>query len=463
MGQRHRQAEAAVVVDVLTDQVHPARCREHPERRPSQVPLELAGHRVGEGIGLSGVEGLHDRNCRGGGGCVTFSGVVRWGCMRRPIRTTLGAAASAALATLLTVPAVAAAPPPTAATGPAQVQDFLANRLSTLGATGKATVLVHGTDLTAAKQAVSATGLATSTTFAKIGVVVARGTKSQIQAVRTQPGVTYLEGNQPIAFTAETSNTATRGDEALTSLTGADGTSLSGKGVSVGLIDSGVDPTHPYLTERTAPRSSSPTTRCSATRSRPPARSSTSRTAWTPTPVRRRSRHPRRRHHRRPPDHACGRFVAARCRARREAGRPLDRRGARHRRRGLGAQLGARAPRRSLWRGSPGATCPPIKVTNNSYGPTGGGEFDPKSATVKLQRALAAEGVMTVWANGNDGGDGSENLSNPPGQDPTGGIVSVASYNDLGTGTRDGEVSDFSSRGRPVSTSTYPDVSAPGD
>ena len=57
---------------------------------------------------------------------------------------------------------------------------------------------------------------------------------------------------------------------------------------------------------------------------------------------------------------------------------------------------------------------------------------------MQLQRALAAEGVVTVWANGNDGGDGSENLSNPPGQDPTGGIISVASYNDLETGTRDG-------------------------
>src|SRR5690606_21928803 len=49
------------------------------------------------------------------------------------------------------------------------------------------------------------------------------------------------------------------------------------------------------------------------------------------------------------------------------------------------------------------AQCPPIKVTNNSYGPTGGGAFDPESTTVKLQRALAAEGVVTVWAAGNDG------------------------------------------------------------
>jgi hypothetical protein len=68
-----------------------------------------------------------------------------------------------------------------------------------------------------------------------------------------------------------------------------------------------------------------------------------------------------------------------------------------------------------------------IKVINNSYGPTGGGTFDPNSATVHLQRVLAAEGVVTVWANGNDGGDGSANLSNPPGQDPTPGIISVAS------------------------------------
>ncbi|SDH36036.1 serine protease AprX [Lentzea fradiae] len=34
--------------------------------------------------------------------------------------------------------------------------------------------------------------------------------------------------------------------------------------------------------------------------------------------------------------------------------------------------------------------------------------------TVKLQRQL----VVVVWANGNDGGDGSANLSNPPGIDP---------------------------------------------
>jgi type II secretory pathway predicted ATPase ExeA len=57
-----------------------------------------------------------------------------------------------------------------------------------------------------------------------------------------------------------------------------------------------------------------------------------------------------------------------------------------------------------------------------------------------LQRALATEGVLTVWAAGNDGPD--NDATNPPGQDPTPGIIMVASYDDLGAGTRNGVVSD---------------------
>jgi serine protease AprX len=68
-----------------------------------------------------------------------------------------------------------------------------------------------------------------------------------------------------------------------------------------------------------------------------------------------------------------------------------------------------------------------------------------------------------VWAAGNDGGDGSSSLTNPPGQDPTGGILSVASYYDQDTGTRDGVVSDYSSRGAQADPSTWPDLSAPGE
>ena len=70
----------------------------------------------------------------------------------------------------------------------------------------------------AARSAVSAAGLRPITEFERIGVAVASGTADQIEAARTQPGVTYLEGNTPIAFSQETSNTATRGAEAASTL-----------------------------------------------------------------------------------------------------------------------------------------------------------------------------------------------------------------------------------------------------
>ncbi|MGZ8744672.1 MAG: S8 family peptidase [Nocardioides sp.] len=377
--------------------------------------------------------------------------------MRRPVR--LLATALVAAATL--VPAI---PGPAQSAGLAPVQGFLSGQLSSVLGGQKVTVLVHGSNLAAAERAVAVTGMTRTGSFDRIGVVIARATKAQVAAARLQPGVTYLEGNQPIEFSGYTSNTSTRGDEAIQTLTGADGGALDGAGISVGLIDSGVDPTHPYLQD----------------------------TDGTPAVV---SNH----------KVLCDPFEAA-CQvldvgtsvdtdtlsvgghgthvAGIIAGRPTEVSG--------GETLHGAAPGSKIvslstgaalvilgadtalnWvlenheapcgEGVPADVCPPIKVTNNSYGPSGGGEFDPNSATVKLQRELAAEGVVTVWANGNDGGDGSESLSNPPGMDPTGGVISVASYNDLGTGTRQGEVSEFSSRGEAGDASTYPDISAPGD
>ncbi len=82
---------------------------------------------------------------------------------------------------------------------PANVSAFLAGQLS--GLTGRTTVLVHGTSITAARQAVAATGMSTKGEYRSIGVVIANATKSQIAAVRTQSGVTYVEGGaQPIEF-----------------------------------------------------------------------------------------------------------------------------------------------------------------------------------------------------------------------------------------------------------------------
>ena len=346
---------------------------------------------------------------------------------------------------------------------PANVSDFLAGQLSSL--TGRTTVLVHGTSITAARQAVAATGMATKGEFRSIGVVVANATKSQISAVRTQSGVTYVEGGaQPIEFFQETSNTATRGAEAASTLTGADGSRLTGKGVSVAVIDSGVDPTHPYFKE--ADGSSAVvanlkalceplTETCSVQRLPGIVATDTLSVGGHGT-------------------HVSG-IVAGRPTTLSDGGTPQGAApGAKLVSISTGAGIVILGADSALnWvlenhaapcgAGVPASTCPPIKVPNNSYGPTGGGEFDPESATVKLQRALAAQGVVTVWAAGNDGGDGSTSLTNPPGQDPTGGILSVASYFDQDTGTRDGTVSEYSSRGAASDASTWPDISAPGE
>jgi serine protease AprX len=106
--------------------------------------------------------------------------------------------------------------------------------------------------------------------------------------------------------------------------------------------------------------------------------------------------------------------------------------------------------------GVPASVCPPIRVLSNSWGAN-------SPVIFRLQEELAAAGVVTVWANGNQGGDGSTSNSNPAGVDPFPGILSAASYDDLGTGTRDGRVAASSSRGQASLPSTWPDISAPGD
>jgi serine protease AprX len=367
-------------------------------------------------------------------------------------------------AAAVAVAAAVLATPAQAAPSGAPVQDFLAEQLSTL--TGATTLMVHGTDIAAARAAVDATGMRTITEFEKIGVVVASGTAAQIESARTQPGVTYLEGNTPIEFFQETSNQATRGAEAVQTLTGTDGSALDGSGVSVAVIDSGVDPTHPYL--RNEDGSSAVV---ASLKSLCLDESTTSTDCVVPVPTIVDTDTLSGGGH--------GMHVSGIV-----AGRPTTLTD--------GGQLQGAAPGASLvtistgavlliigadsalnWvlenheapcgEGISAAECPPIKVTNNSYGPIGGGEFDPNSATVKLQRALAAEGVVTVWAAGNDGGDGSASVTNPAGQDPTGGIISVASYFDQDSGTRDGVVSEYSSRGAQADPSTWPDLSAPGE
>jgi len=348
----------------------------------------------------------------------------------------------------------------------APVSAALSSLLATATDALPVTVLVHGNSAAAADGAARSAGLTPVTSFTKIGVVAARGTAGQVRAARANSAVRYLEANEPLRYFSSSGTTATRSLTAQQTLVGANGHLLDGTGVSVAVIDSGIDPTHPAF------KGANGQTRVVRNLKSVCVDESSIGTGCildvgtaVDTDTLSGGGHG---------THVNG--IAA--------GTPYTL--------SDGSRVGGSAPGAKIvsistgaviliigadaalnWvlenhnapcgAGVPASVCPPIKAINNSYGPTGGGEFDPNSATAQLQRALAAEGVVTVWANGNDGGDGSANLSNPPGQDPTPGILSVASYNDQSTGTREGTVSTFSSRGDHNRTQTWPDISAPGE
>ena len=107
---------------------------------------------------------------------------------------------------------------------------------------------------------------------------------------------------------------------------------------------------------------------------------------------------------------------------------------------------------------------PPLRAVNNSYGDiTPGTPYDPGSASSCLIKEIVNErGIVMAFAAGNDGGDGGEDMTSGQCKDPTPGVICVAMYDDLNTGERDGPLSSGSSRGESGKPETYPDIAAPG-
>lgn len=97
-----------------------------------------------------------------------------------------------------------------------------------------------------------------------------------------------------------------------------------------------------------------------------------------------------------------------------------------------------------------------IRVINNSWGIPGGGEHDPKSSVAKsASRLVNQHGIVVVWSAGNSGGDGSTVKTNSYSNNPD--VISVANYYD-----RTGWVDTSSSRGLKTKPETWPALAAPG-
>lgn len=104
-----------------------------------------------------------------------------------------------------------------------------------------------------------------------------------------------------------------------------------------------------------------------------------------------------------------------------------------------------------------------IRVITNSYGPIGGGEYDPEHPFMIAAKKAYDKKITVLFAGGNDGA--AKNTLSPYAQSPY--VIGVAA------GTKDGMLADFSSRGlpreerlsdsNPLNDNEAPTLTAPGN
>ncbi|MEC9051669.1 MAG: S8 family serine peptidase, partial [Actinomycetota bacterium] len=329
-------------------------------------------------------------------------------------------------------------------------------------------------DTAAARSAVRGAGMSVQTVLDRVGIVVAVGTPTQVRLLESAGASRVDWADRELETFSNTSHRATRGHDVHEGAIDLDGDGvgdkLQGAGVSVAIVDSGVDGTHPMFDDgeggsrvrRNIKMVCHDILEGFATGSE----CGVDNTLVGDTDTTAIGGHG---------THVAG--IAAGGIVTDSAGREL--RGAAPEADVVGISTGAVITILSGTLGMywvlenhedpcatqtlPGlpVTCAPVVAVNNSWG-SAGGAFSAGSPDAVVQRALVDEGITVVWAAGNDGGDGSSNEVNPPSQDPTPGVLSVANYDDAGAGSRDNDLDSSSSRGLEASVTTYPDLSAPG-
>ena len=365
------------------------------------------------------------------------------------------------------------APAPTATAAVTSVlSPWLAQHLRTVASATQLRVAVRGTSLDAARRAVKLSGLTVQQRWSAVDTVVAIGPAVKVATLVGRAGVVRVDGDRPMAYTLDTAHMATRADKAATQ---AATKGLTGAGVTVAVIDSGIDGTHPFFSQGGKSKVVRNIKNVCGIVPDPSLKDACFQQVLTnDTDTISAGGHG---------THVSG--IVAGVPVTTPEGAKL--RGSAPGAKLVGVSVGAavslldvasaqnwvlehqRKPcaAATAQDGAIDPACPPIRVTNHSYGPAGGeGEdmtFDAEAISVQLQRALVKKGVTAVWAAGNSGGDGSYATTNPDAMDPTPGVIMVASYDDGQIGSSDNVLSSFSSRGKKGATGTYPDVSAPGD
>lgn len=106
---------------------------------------------------------------------------------------------------------------------------------------------------------------------------------------------------------------------------------------------------------------------------------------------------------------------------------------------------------------------PRMVAVNNSYGADPGPHDPASTATCLINEIVEERGIVMAFAAGNDGGDGTSTATSPACKNPVPGVICVASQNDQNSGDPNAPLSGFSSRGLQDDPLDHPDIAAPGD
>ena len=382
-------------------------------------------------------------------------------------------------ALILTTMLIAAAAPAGAATRRAPIEPLV------LEVPGPTSAFVHAMPgaLGAAQRAAVAAGLDPAQSYQEIGVFVALGSGASFRTLALSPAVEWVEANRGLHLFTDSSHAATRSEDLYRGAVA--GTSYDGSGVGVAVIDTGVDGTIPALR---APLERGDNFKIVCPIPGAAVRLATTSFQGCPTqtvavPMDDTDTIALGGHG----THVAGIIAGAETEVvPTDTSRPP-------------VTVHGAAPGSALYGIGAGAALsvdnamdglqwvldnhdrvsPAIRVVNNSWGTAYEEYTDPDDpnqpalfiedgyrlhrALWKMQDELVEAGVTVVFAAGNSGGGlGAAPTTTAQCINPTPGVICVANYNDLGSGSRSGVIDGTSSRGERSRPSTWPDLAAPG-